>query len=113
MSYYHGQKVPNEFIMLVSHSPQEIEFKIRVEFKQYHLYHLILDGNIPLAEGWFPTTILGEQFYRVKLRAKEGVIFEPGKSYRLCIGSESPEKIYIHSSSYFCLVDYEFMIPAK
>jgi hypothetical protein len=110
MHFYHGQKVPDEFISVLSSSAQEVEFKVRVEFKETRLYHLILEGDEVLAEGWYPAVRGAENFYTVRIKAKEGVQFETGKTYRLCIGVQSPEYIAVYSSNYQCLVDYEFVL---
>ena len=49
MTYYHGQNVPEGYIEVVRASAAEIEFRVRVEFSERHLYHLLLDGNEPPA----------------------------------------------------------------
>jgi len=114
MSYYHGQNVPEGYIQVVRASAAEIEFKIRVEFSQRHLYHLLLDGNDPLAEGWFPTNrMAGSEAYSVSFKLPEGKRLEAGKTYRLCIGTQSPEAVQMESSSYRCLVDYSFVFAVK
>jgi len=112
MTYFHGEKIPDAYISVAAGTAQEIEFRVRVNFKQQRLYHLVLDGNIPVSEGWFSATRVGEQFYTVKMRPKEGSAFEPGKTYRLCIGAESPDLVGVYSSNYRCLADYEFKLPA-
>lgn len=110
MNYYHGKNVPAEFFRVVSHSASEITFEIRVKFRQDRLYHLVLEGNTPLAEGWFPTIKGDEQSYMVTLKAKEGVAFAAGKPYRLCIGDQNPELVSVHSTNYQCTADYEFTL---
>lgn len=114
MTYYHGQNVPEGYIEVVRASAAEIEFRIRVEFGQRHLYHLLLDGSEPLAEGWFPTNrMAGSEAYHVTFKLPEGKRFEAGKSYRLCIGSKNPEEVQMTSSNYRCLVDYSFVFAVK
>ena len=113
MTFYHEQNVPPDYIKVVRWTPQEIEFNIRVEFTQSHLYHLVLDVNDPVAEGWFPTAKTKGQSYPVTLTAKEGLVFSPGKKYRLCIGSENPEAVLVYRSTYRCLADYEFVLAEK
>jgi hypothetical protein len=113
MIYYRGQTPQDEYFEVVGYTLQEIEFKIRVNFASRHMYHLILEDNEPLAEGWFPTILGAEDFYRLVMKAKEGVVFEPGKTYRLCIGSKNPEEIARYRNSYHCIVDYKFVLPEK
>ena len=113
LTYYHGQVPPDAYFEVVSYTPQQIEFKIKVKFPSRHMYHLVLEGNEPLAEGWFPTILDREDSYRLVIKAREGVAFEAGKNYRLCIGKESPEYVAEYRSSYQCLVDYPFVLPAK
>jgi len=110
MNYYHGKTIPAEFFQVLSHTATEIKFEIRVKFRQSHLYHLVLDGNTPLAEGWFPATKGEEQSYTVVLKAKPGVEFVSGKTYRLCIGEQNPELVSVHSTNYQCTADYEFKL---
>ena len=113
MSFYHGQTIQSQFFKVVRYSPQEIEFDIRVDFQQVHMYHLVLDENgRPLSEGWHLTTKVGST-YRVVMKAKKGAVFQEGKKYRLCIGSESPEKVFVTTSNYLCLADYEFVLSKK
>jgi hypothetical protein len=109
MHFYHGAKAPDLYISVENHTSQEIEFKINIKFDQKHLYYLILDGDEPISEGWFPTGVQTEHFM-VKMKPKKGFEFLPGKTYRLCIGEESPEYVYVHSSNYRCIVDYEFVL---
>jgi hypothetical protein len=113
MIYYHGQTPQDEYFEVVGYTPQEIEFKIRVNFPVKYMYHLILDDNEPLAEGWYVTILGAEDFYKLVIKAKKGVVFEPGKTYRLCIGNKNPEEIARYRSSYPCAVDYEFVLPPK
>ena len=113
LTYYHGQTPQEAYFEVVRYTPQEIEFKIKVKFASKYMYHLILDGDEPLAEGWYVTIVNAEDSYRLLIKAKEGVVFEPGKSYRLCIGNESPEYVARYRDSYHCAVDYEFVLPRK
>jgi hypothetical protein len=113
MTFYHGKNIPAQFIQVVRWTPQEIEFSIRVDFTETHLYHLVLDENDPVAEGWFATTKTKGQPYTVTLKAKEGLVFSPGKKYRLCIGRTNPEAVFVYSSGYECMADYEFMLSEK
>lgn len=114
MTYYHGQNVPEGYIEVVRASAAEIEFKIRVEFSQRHLYHLLLDGNDPLAEGWFPTNrMAGSEAYGVTFKLPEGKHLEAGKTYRLCIGTQNPEAVQMESNNYRCLVDFSFVFAVK
>jgi hypothetical protein len=110
MNYYHEKIIPAEFFRVVRYTASEIEFEVKVRFRQSYLYHLVLDGNTPLAEGWFPAIKDQEQSYNVILKAKPGVEFAVGKTYRLCIGEQSPELVGIHSSNYKCTADYEFKL---
>lgn len=113
MRFYHGEQPPPAFITVSRFSPQEIEFQISVSFNEDHLYHLVLDGDEPLSEGWFPTQIIGKTHYFVNMKAKEGVLFQAGKTYRLCIGAQNPELVSRYTNNYRCLVDYEFVLPEK
>jgi len=114
IKFTHGQKVPDQFINVLQYTPTEIEFNIRVKFRQERMYHVILDQEENrLAEGWFRTALPTESSYTVKLEAKEGVIFQPETGYRLCIGSTSPDLVGRYQSSYKCYADYEFILPKK
>jgi hypothetical protein len=114
LTYYHGQNVPEGYIQVVRASATEIEFKIRVEFSQRHLYHLLLGGNDPLAEGWFPTNrMAGSEAYTVTFKLPEGKRLAAGKTYRLCIGTQNPEAVQLESSNYRCVVDYSFVFAVK
>jgi hypothetical protein len=110
MTFYHGQKIPDQFIRVLNYTAEEIEFEIRVDFKQTHLYHIVLDGENPIAEGWLPTAKTESAFYTLKMKAKKGCQFQVGKKYRLCIGDRSPEEVFVHSSNYRCIADYEFVL---
>jgi hypothetical protein len=113
LTYYHGQTPQDVYFEVVSYTPQEIEFKIKVKFASKYMYHLILEDNEPLAEGWYVTILDAEDSYRLIMKSKEGLAFEAGKTYRLCIGNESPEYVARYRNSYHCAVDYEFVLPAK
>ena len=114
LDYYHGQNVPEGYITVVRASTTEIEFRIRVEFPQRQLYHLILEGNTPVAEGWFPTVQGGlPRAYTVTLKPKKDLAFEIGKTYRLCIGEKNPDEVQLHSSSYRCIADFTFVMQEK
>jgi len=113
LTYYHGQTPQEAYFEVVRYSPQEIEFKIKVKFASKYMYHLILEGDEPLAEGWYVTILGAEDSYRLIMKAKKGIAFESGKNYRLCIGNESPEYVARYRNSYQCAVDYEFVLPAK
>lgn len=113
LTYYHGANVQEGYVDVIRASPAEIEFRIRIEFKWNQLYHLVLDGNDPVAQGWFRTTRVGGPFYTVVLKPDKGRTFEVGKTYRFCIGLESPQKVQMTSSNYNCLVDHEFVFEEK
>jgi len=113
LNYYHGPNVPEGYIKVVRASVSEIEFEIRVNFAEARLYHLVLDGNDPVAEGWYPTTRAGLQYYRVTLKPRKGLQFEVGKTYRLCIGSQNPEQVQLTSVNYQCMADFEFVFEEK
>ena len=113
LTYYHGQTPQEAYFEVISYAPQEIEFKIKVKFASKYMYHLILEDDEPLAEGWYVTILGAEDSYRLIMKAKKGVVFEAGKDYRLCIGNESPEYVARYRNSYQCAVDYKFVLPAK
>jgi len=113
LNYYHGRNVPEGYITVVRASAGEIEFQIRVEFTEKRLYHLVLDGNTPVAEGWFSTLRAGGQAYNVVLKPGEGLAFETGKTYRLCIGTQNPQAVQMVSNNYPCLADYTFVFQEK
>jgi hypothetical protein len=115
MNYYHGKNVPAEYIKIVRASVGEIEFQIQVEFTvtQMQLYHLVLEGNTPVAEGWFSIRRAATPSYNVTLKPSKGLAFEPGKTYRLCIGLQNPQEVQMTSSNYQCLVDYTFVFQEK
>lgn len=113
LHYYHGQNVPEGYITIIRASAGEIEFQIRVEFTEKKLYHIVLDGDNPVAEGWFSTLRAGSQAYSVTMKPSEGLTFEPGKTYRLCIGQQNPQAVQMTSSNYPCMVDYTFVFQEK
>ena len=113
MNYYHGPNIPEVFITVLRASPSEIEFRIKVKFLVKQMYHLVLDGNIPVAEGWFPTLQGGAEGYTVTMKLKEGLAFEAGKTYRLCIGIQNPQAVQMTSSNYPCVVDFTFVYKEK
>jgi hypothetical protein len=113
MTYYRGQKVPDLYITIVRASPTEIEFRIQVKFATRKMYHLVLDGNDPVAQGWFSTERAGGEAYTVTMKPSAGKVFEPGKTYRLCVGEQSPEAVQMTSNNYMCQVDYTFVFKEK
>ncbi len=115
MNYYHGKNVPEGYIKILRASVDAIEFQIQVEFTatQMQLYHLVLEGNSPVAEGWFSIRRAGTPSYNVTLKPNKGLAFEPGKTYRLCIGMQNPQEVQMTSSNYQCLVDYTFVFQEK
>lgn len=114
MNYYHGQNVPEGFITVVKASTAEITFEIRVDFKGYdRLYHLVLDGNTPVSEGWFRTLKTTGAGYTVTMAPKKGLAYEPGKTYRLCIGTQNPEAVQMSSNNYPCMADFVFVFQEK
>lgn len=113
LNYYRGPNVPEGYIKVVRASAAEIEFEIRVEFAERSLYHLVLDGNDPVAEGWYPTIRAGQQSYMVTMKPRKGLQFEPGKTYRLCIGQQNPEQVQLTSSNYQCMADFEFVFEER
>jgi hypothetical protein len=113
LNYYHGQNVPPEYFKILSSSVDAITFEIRVEFAQKKMYHLILEGNEPVAQGWFSTIRAGGQVYTVTLKPEPGKTFEVGKTYRLCIGYQSPQAVQMTSNNYPCQVDYTFVFEEK
>ena len=115
LTYYHGQNVPPGYITVTKASASEIAFEIRVDFARFdRLYHLVLDGNTPVAEGWFRTLRIGSAAaYTVTLKAQEGLAFEVGKTYRLCIVLKNPQEVQMTSSNYPCMVDFVFVFQEK
>src|SRR4030065_1923498 len=113
LTYYHGQTPQEAYFEVVGYTPQQIEFKIKVKFASKYMYHLILEGDEPLAEGWYVTILGAEDSYRLIMKAKKGVVFEAGKDYRLCIGNESPEYVARYRNSYQCTGDSGFVLLPK
>lgn len=113
LHYYHGQNVPEGYIKVVRATAEEIEFQIRVEFSETRLYHLVLEGDDPVAEGWFSTLRTGGQSYNVTIKPSKGLAFEPGKTYRLCVGQQNPQAVQMSSNNYQCIVDYTFVFQEK
>jgi hypothetical protein len=113
MNYYHGKNVPEGYIKILRASTGEIEFQIQVEFTERKLYHLVLEGDNPVAEGWFSTLRAGAQSYNVTLKPGKGLAFELGKTYRLCVGLQNPQEVQLTSSNYQCIIDYTFVFQEK
>lgn len=113
MNYYHGQNIPEGFIQVLRASPSEITFEVRVKFVQKQMYHLVLDGNTPVAEGWASTQRAGGESYTATMKPKEGLTFEDGKSYRLCIGVQNPQAVQMTSNNYPCVADFDFVFKEK
>jgi len=113
LTYYRGQKVPDLYITVLRASPAEIEFRIQVKFVAEKMYHLVLDGNEPVAQGWFSTQRAGGEAYTVTMKPGEGKAFEPGKTYRLCVGLQNPQEVQMTSSNYQCIIDYTFVFQEK
>jgi hypothetical protein len=113
LTYYHGQNVPEGYITVLKAAPAEIRFQVRIEFASKMMYHLVLDGDDPVAQGWFSTLRAGGQSYVVALKPSKGKTFENGRTYRLCIGTQSPEAVQLASSNYECKVDYTFVFKEK
>ena len=113
MNYYHGQNIPEGFINVLKASPGEITFQVRVKFVQKQMYHLVLDGNAPVSEGWASTQRAGGESYNVTMKPKEGQMFEVGKTYRLCIGVQNPQAVQMTTTNYPCVADYVFVFQEK
>jgi hypothetical protein len=113
LNYYHGQNVPGEYFKILKATPAEITFEIRIKFPEKKMYHLILDGNEPVAQGWYSTIRADSPSYTVTLKPEEGKTFEPGKTYRLCIGGQSPEAVQMTTRNYRCIVDHIFVFQEK
>jgi len=112
--FYHGHKLQDRFISILNFTNEEIEFKIRRGSSQKYLYHIVIDEEEDrISEGWFPAYKIKTEHYTVRMKAKKGLSFQPGKKYRLCVGSMNPDLVYYHTNSYKCSVDYEFVLPAK
>ncbi|NIM59318.1 MAG: hypothetical protein GTO16_10300 [Candidatus Aminicenantes bacterium] len=112
--FYHGQKLQDRFISILNFTTDEIEFKIKIASSQYYLYHIIIDEEEAcISEGWFPTSKIKTEFYTVRMKAKKGLSFQPGKKYRLCVGFQNPDLVYYRTNKYKCFVDYEFVLPEE
>lgn len=112
--FTHGQKVPDQFISIKDFSSDSVTFRIRVKFNQKKLYHILLDEEQnSLAEGWFQVVRVGQNAYEARMTLKPGSTLQPGVRYSLCIGSESPDLVARHYSSYKCMAYYEFDLPEK
>jgi len=113
MNYYHGPNVPEGFISVLRASPSEITFEVHVKFPQKQMYHLLLEGNEPVSEGWHSTVQAGDVKYTVTMKPKKDLAFVPGKTYRLCIGVQNPQAVQMTSSNYQCVADYTFVFKEK
>jgi len=113
MNYFHGQMASEGFIHVVRASAAEITFSVRIEFDVRQMYHLVLDGNTPVAQGWFSVVRAGNQPYLVTMKPSKGMSYEPGKTYRLCIGKQNPEEVQMTSTNYECKVEYTFVFQEK
>ncbi len=113
MNYYHGPKVPEGFISVLRASPTEITFEVHVKFPQRQMYHLVLEGNDPVAEGWYSVVQAGDVKYTVTMKPKKDRVFESGKTYRLCIGSQNPQQVQMTSNNYQCIADFTFVFEEK
>jgi hypothetical protein len=113
LHYYHGKNAPEGYITILRASAGEIEFQIQADFTERKLYHLVLEGDSPVAEGWFPTLRSDARSYNVTLKPSKGLAFEPGKTYRLCIGPQNPQAVQMTSSNYQCIIDYTFVFQEK
>ncbi len=112
--FYHGHKLQDRFISILNFTNEEIEFKIRLESPQKYLYHIIIDEEEErISEGWFSTFKIKTDHYTVRMKAKKGLSFQPGKKYRLCVGFQNPDLVYYRSSKYECYVDYGFVLPEE
>lgn len=112
--FYHGQKLQDRFISILNFTTEEIEFKIKRGSNQKYLYHIIIDEEeARISEGWFPTFKIKTEHYTVRMKAKKGLSFQPGKKYRLCVGFQNPDLVYYRTSKYECFIDYEFVLPEK
>ncbi len=95
---------------------KKLNLKSKGLLRGEYLYHFILDEEeVRVSEGWFPTQLstAEPEHYTVKMKAKKGLTFQPGKKYRLCVGSENPDAVFHRTNYYKCLIDYEFEIPEK
>ena len=114
VNLYHGMQPSSEFIKVMKCTPDEVTFRIQIQFAQKKLYHIIEDEEKNfISEGWFPTTLGIESFYILKMKAKEGFFFEPGQEYALCIGEENPEKTIRYSANYRCKIYHKFTMQIQ
>lgn len=114
MHFYSGQKLQDRFISILNFTTEEIEFKVRRGFQQEYLYHIIIDEEeTRISEGWFPAFKHEAEHYTVRMKAKKGLSFQPGKKYRLCVGSMSPDFVYYRTKNYKCSIDYEFVLSEE
>ena len=112
--FYHGQKLQDRFVSILSYTPEKIEFKIRRGPRSKYFYHITVDEEEErISEGWFPAYKVQGEHYTLKTKAKKGYSFQLGKKYRLCVGFSNPDLVYIYSNNYKCFVDYEFVLPYK
>lgn len=113
LNYYRGPNVPEGYISVLRATVAEIEIEVRVNLGGRNLYHLILEGNEPVAEGWYPTNRDGQKYYSVIMKPRKGLQFEPGKTYRLCVGQQNPEEVQLTSVNYLCRIEFEFVFEEK
>lgn len=112
--FYHGQKLQDRFVSVLDFSPKEIEFKIQRGPQAEYLYHVILDEEeVRISEGWFPAYKVRAEHYTIRMKAKKGFSFKPGKKYRLCVGTSNPDLVYYSTNNYKCYVDFEFVLSEK
>lgn len=112
--FYHGLKLQDRFVSILSYTQEEIEFKIRRGPLSKYFYHIIVDEEENrISEGWFPAYKIQGEHYTLRMKAKKGCSFQPGKKYRLCVGTSNPDLVYFYSNNYQCFVDYEFVLPDK
>ena len=111
LSISRGPKIPAQFITITTFAPEVITFEIRVKFPQESLYHIISDeAGAFLSEGWIRTSRDGTGKYTATMQAKEGVFFEKGNRYLLCIGDVHPDQVRSRSSNYQCKMNAWFTI---
>ena len=114
VNLYHGMQPSSKFIKVIKCTPDEVTFRIQIQFTQKKLYHIIEDEEKNfISEGWFPITLSVEQFYILKMKAKEGFFFEPGQEYALCIGLENPEQTIRYSANYRCKIYHKFTMQIQ
>ena len=114
VDFFHGLSLEDRYISIVNSTPDEIEFRIRMGDRADYLYHVILDEEEErISEGWIWTRSMDTEHYTFKMKPKKESSFQPGKKYRLCIGSQHPDSVYYHTNKYRCSVDYEFILSEK